>query len=191
MTKKQVKEWVDCLQGNFEDKFDKENLKLSAHALRNSIGPTLLAHVISLTGAAATGPELFLVAVQQVNFMTVALVRTVCTKIVGLKLKSFPVKNVAKLGETISDLVKQIECSGEEPHDLLNLVAKPFTTGTQETFMTFAQGIHADVIAGKHDGDKVELISDMNQFCQTLVWAGDHEPAKGAKKDQAWQLCRG
>ena len=63
-TKKQVKEWVQHLQGNFGDKFDKDNLKLSAHALRNSIGPNLLAHVISLTGAAATGPELFLVAVQ-------------------------------------------------------------------------------------------------------------------------------
>ena len=36
-TKKQVKEWVEHLQGNFGDKFDKDNLKLSAHALRNSM----------------------------------------------------------------------------------------------------------------------------------------------------------
>ena len=39
------------------------------------------------------------------------------------------------------------------------------------------------MIAGKHNGDKVELISDMNQFHQTLVQAGDCEPAKGGKKD--------
>ena len=89
------------MQGSFGDKHDKDNLKLSAHALRNSIGPNLLAHVISLMGAAAPGPELFLVAVQQVNFMTAALVRTVCTKTVSLKLKLFPGENVAKLGETI------------------------------------------------------------------------------------------
>ena len=59
VTKKQVKEWVERLQGNFGDKFDKDNLKLSAHALRNSIGPNLLACAISLTGVAATGPEFF------------------------------------------------------------------------------------------------------------------------------------
>ena len=130
-TKDQVKDWVTRLQGSFGDKWDKENLKLSGHAVRNSIGPTLLARVISLTGADATGPELFLTAVQQVNFMTASLVRSVCHKMVNLKLKAVPGENVGKLGESISDLVKQIECSGEEPHDFLNLVAKSCTTGTR------------------------------------------------------------
>ena len=107
-TKEQVKDWVKRLQDRLGDKFDKENLKLSAHAVRNSIGPTLLARVISLTGAEATGPELFVTAVQQVNFMTASLVRSVCTKMVNLKLKLIPGKNVGKLVESISDLVKQI-----------------------------------------------------------------------------------
>ena len=46
------------------------------------------------------------------------------------------------------------------------------------------QGICADGIVGKDAGDKVELISDMNQFHQTLVQADDCQPAKGDKKDQ-------
>ena len=63
-----------------EDKFDKNNLKLSGHAVRNLMGPTLLVWVVSLTGPDTTGPELFLVAAHQVSFMTAALVRSVCNK---------------------------------------------------------------------------------------------------------------
>ena len=51
--------------------------------------------------------------------------------------------------------------------------------------------MYADVIAGKHNSDKVELISDMNQFHQTLVQAGDYEPAKGGKKDPDMATLQG
>ena len=63
--------------------------------------------------------------------MTASLVRTISNQIGKLELKSIPGENVAKLGETIVTMVKKIECSSHVPKDLLNLVAKPYTTGTQ------------------------------------------------------------
>ena len=86
-TKKQVENWVKRLKGTFGDKFDRENLKLSAFAVRNSLGPNLLARVVKLVGTTASGPEIFIAAVFQVNYMTAYMVRGVCNKIVALKLK--------------------------------------------------------------------------------------------------------
>ena len=77
LTKEMVQEWVKRLKNSLGDKFDKDNLKLSGHAVRNSMGPILLAWAVSLTGPDATGPELFLAVVHQVSFMTAALVRSV------------------------------------------------------------------------------------------------------------------
>ena len=97
------------------------------------MGPQLLGHVISLVGHAATGPELFIATVHQVSFMTAALVQSVCNKIRNLKLKSFARESVLKMGELMVQKIKQIECSGSTPNDLLFLVVKPFATSTQET----------------------------------------------------------
>ena len=73
-TKEIIHDWVAKLQGSFGDKFDKENLHLSAFLVRGSLGPHSLARVISLAGATATGPELFLTAVFQVGFVTASSV---------------------------------------------------------------------------------------------------------------------
>ena len=98
VTMESLTNWIERLQGTLGDKFDKENLKLSAHCIRASLGPHLLSRVVSLTGPEATGPELFLTAVQQVGFMTASLVRSVCNQIQDMKLKSFPGENVIKMG---------------------------------------------------------------------------------------------
>ena len=116
------------------NKFDKENLHLSGFVVRGSLGPHVLARVISLAGANTSGPELFLTAVFQVSYMTASLVRSVSNQIGNLNLKSVGGENVAKLGEHIVDFVKQIEWSGSVQEDLLFLVTKPYVTGTQETF---------------------------------------------------------
>ena len=55
-------------------------------------------------------------------------------------------------------MIKQIESSGKPPSDLLNLVSQPFTTGTQETFRTFAPQIHTEIIAGKFKGDEMNVV---------------------------------
>ena len=123
--------------------------------------------------------------------MTASLVRSVCNKICSLQLKKIPGENVAKLGETISELVKQIECSGETPQDLLFLVSKPFTTGTQETFRTFAQQTYTSVIDGTYTGDHVGILTKMNNFYQNLVQSNDYEPAKGGKTDQDISALQG
>ena len=81
-----VKAWVERLKTTLGDKFDKENLRLSAFVVRGSLGPHLLARVISLAGADASGPELFLTAVFQVRFMTASLVRSFSNQIGNLKL---------------------------------------------------------------------------------------------------------
>ena len=67
-----------------------KNLRLSGFAVRNSLGNNLLNQVISFVGANATGPELFLSALHQVNLMTAGLVRGLCDKIVNKSLKNFP-----------------------------------------------------------------------------------------------------
>ena len=190
-TMERTKAWIEVLHSSIGDKYDKENLRLSGFVVRASLGPNLLNRVISLAGATATGPELFLTAVHQVSYMTASLVRSVCNKICGLQLKKIPGENVAKLGEIISELVKQIECSGETPQDLLFLVSKPFTTGTQETFRTFAQQIYTSVIDGTFNGGHVEIITKMNNFYQNLVQSDDYEPAKGGKKDQDVSVLQG
>ena len=175
-TKEIVQTWVTRLQGSFGDKFDKENLRLSGFVVRGSLGPHLLGRVISLAGANASGPVLFLTAVFQVSYMTASLVRSVSNQIGNLKLKSVGGENVAKLGENIVELVKQIECSGSVPEDLLFLVTKPYVTGTQETFRTYAQQIYTSIIAGDFKGDYHEIIHKMNNFYQNLLQSDDYEP---------------
>ena len=126
--------------------------------------------------------------------MTASLVRSVCNQIQDMKLKSFPGENVAKMGEKISELVQKIESSGEAPPDLLFLVTKPFTTGTQETFHTYAQQIYTSVIDRTFKHGKqgyVEIITKMNTFYQNLVQSNDYEPARGGKKDQDMATLQG
>jgi len=190
-TKEIVQAWVTKLQGPFGDKFDKENLRLSGFVVRGSLGPHLLARVISLAGANASGPELFLTAVFQVSFMTTSLVRSVSNQIGNLKLKSIAGENVANLGESIVELVKQIECSGSVPEDLLFLVSKPYVTGTQETFRTYAQQIYASIISGDFTGDYHEIIHKMNNFYQNLLQSNDYEPAKGGIKETEASVLQG
>ena len=151
----------------------------------------LLAQVVSLVGPNATGPEMFLTTVFQVSFMTASLVRSMCNEIVGLKLKSLPGENVAKLGEMITDKVKQIECSGSVPDDLMFLVTKPYTTGTQETFRTFAQQVYTSVVDGAFKGTYIDVVHKMNNFYQNLVQSDDYEPAKGGKKDTDTSILQG
>ena len=190
-TKEIVQAWVIRLQGTLGDKFDKENLRLSGFVVIGSLGPHLLGRVISLTGATVSGPELFLTAVFQVSYMTASLVRLVSNQIGNLKLKSVGGENVAKLGENIVELVKQIECSGSVPEDLLFLVTKPYVTGTQETFRTYAQQIYTYIIAGDFKGDYHEIIHKMNNFYQNLLQSDDYEPAKGGIKETEASVLQG
>jgi len=190
-TKEIVQAWVVRLKGDFGDKFDRENLRLSGFVVRGSLGPHLLARVISLAGADASGPELFLTAVFQVSYMTASLVRSVSNQIGNLKLNSVAGENVAKLGEQIVELVKQIECSGSVPEDLLYLVTKPYVTGTQETFRTYAQQIYTSIISGDFKGDYHEIVHKMNNFYQNLLQSDDYEPAKGGIKESEASVLQG
>ena len=44
-----VEEWIERLKETFGEKFDKDDLKLSGHAVRNSMGPSFLGQLVSLT----------------------------------------------------------------------------------------------------------------------------------------------
>ena len=90
---------------------------------------------------------------------------------------------MAKLGEKIVELVKQTECSGSVPEDLLFLVMKPYVTGTQEMFRTYAQQIYASIISRDCKGDYHEGIHKMNNVYQNLLQSDDYEPAKGGIKE--------
>ena len=123
--------------------------------------------------------------------MTVSLVRLISNQIGNLKLKTMAGENVAKLGEQIVDLVKQIECSGSVPDDLLFLISKPYVTGIQETFRTFALQIYASIISGDFQGDYHEIIHKMNNFYQNLVQSDDYKPAKGGTKETDSSILQG
>ena len=109
-----------------------------------------------------------------VSFMTAALVRSVCNKMGALRLKSIPGENVSDLCETILEMIKQIESSGKPPSDLLNLVSHPFRTCTQKTFRTFAKQVHTEIIAGKFQRDEMNVIHNVNNFCQALLQNNKH-----------------
>ena len=83
-------------------------------------------------------------------------------------------ENVVTLGENIVELVKQIECSGSVPEDVLFLVTKPYVTGTQETFRTNTQQIYTTIITGDSEGDYHEIIHKMNNFYQNLLQSDDY-----------------
>ena len=87
--------------------------------------------------------------------------------------------------------IKQIECSGRTPDDLLFLVAKQLLTGSQEILWTFTNQIHSKVIAGTFKGNHLDIINKMNDFYQNLVQTSDCEPAKGGKQDQDSKILQG
>ena len=178
-----VQAWVKELE-NTGDKWDLENLRLSAFAVRNSLGTNLLNRVISFVGAEASGPVLFFSAISQVHLMTAGLVRGLCDSIVNMDLKKIVGENVAQMSEKIMNLIRQIESSGTVPSDLLYLVSKPYTTGTHETFRAFAQGVYAQILDASFLGDYTGIIIKMNSFYQNLLQSGDYSPSKTTKKDQ-------
>ena len=65
VTLKQIKAWVNLLKTSLGDKWDRENLRLSAMAMRDSLGPELYNRLSSLCDANTTGPEYFKKAVEQ------------------------------------------------------------------------------------------------------------------------------
>ena len=79
-------------------------------------------------------------------------------------------------------LIRQIQILGSTPQDLLFLVAKPYTIGTQDTFRSFAQTFFAQVIDGAFAGDYMNIIVKSNNFYQNLLQSGDYQPANGGGK---------
>ena len=102
----------------------------------------------------------------------------------ALRLNAIPGENVTDLCKTISKMIKQIVSSGKLPSDLFNLVSKPFTTGTQETFRTFYQQIFTQIVSGKFKEDEMDVIHKMNNFCQALPQNNECELARRTKTSQ-------
>ena len=86
--------------------WDLENLKLSAYIIGDSLGPNLLSQVISLADLYVPGPILFIIAIQQINYITDFLVRIVCNQISKFKLKNLPGKNMVIMRESITKKIK-------------------------------------------------------------------------------------
>lgn len=181
VTPEQIESWVALLRTSFGDRWDKENLRLSAMAMRESLGPELYARVSSLCNADTTGPEYFKKAVDQISYMNSTMVRNLSNKLGNLKLKEIDGENVAKLTEKITEIAREIQGSGCPPADLHNLISKPYTTGTEETFRTYALGIHGKVMTGEYMRSWEQMVQSYNLFYQELLQADDYPPAKGSK----------
>ena len=137
---------------------------MSAFSIRDSLGPNLLNRVISLAGLDASGPMLLIVTIQQINYITVFLVQTVCNQIEELKLKSILGENVTRLEKTIIEKIKQIEGLGNKSVDFLYLIAKPYTTGTEKIFRIFVQQIYITIIDQSFKSKYMDIIQRMNNF---------------------------
>ena len=68
------------------------------------------------------------------------------------------------MGEAIINKVRQFDHSGELPNNIMFLVAKSYTTGTQETFCTFAQQVYLEVITSACKDDYLAIVTRMNNF---------------------------
>ena len=118
----------------------------------------MLNQVISLAESITTKSIVFLTVIYQINYITVLLIKNISNKIGNLKLKSFPGENILKLGETITEKIGQIEESDNKPVDLLTLVFKLYTTGTQETFRIFAQQIYTAILDRSFQDKYIDII---------------------------------
>ena len=168
----------------FFDKYDKENLRLSAIVVKASIGPNLQQRLASILEPNASGPEVFKAALDQVMCMNATTLRTLSNQLGALSLKSIPGESVSALTEKVSELAREIEGSGTPPSDLKNLVSKPYTKGTVEAFKTHALGIHMSVMRGTHAGSWQSVVTEHNAVYQDLVQSEEYPPANGGKKDQ-------
>ena len=166
------------------DKYDKENLRLSATVIKASIGPNLSQRLASALEPGTSGPILFKTALNQVMYMNATTVRTLSNQLGNLSLKSIPGESVSTLTEKVTELAREIEGSGTPPTDLKNLVSKPYTKGTVEAFRTQALGTHMNIMRGNHTGTWQQVVTEHIAVYQDLVQSDEYPPAKGGKKDQ-------
>ena len=168
------------------DRYDKDNIRWSAIVIKASIGPNLLQRLSTVLDAAdtANGPVVFKTILDQVMFMNATTIRTLSNKLGGLTLKSIPGESVSKLSEQVTELAREIVGSGSPPSDLLNLVSKPYTKGTVESFRNCALGVHMTIMQGTYSGTWQRLTTEHNAVYQDLVQSEEYPPAKGGKKDQ-------
>ena len=166
------------------DKFDKENLRLSAIVVKSSLGPKLQQRIASIIEPDDNGPKIFKIALNQVMYMNAITIRTLSNKLGSLSLKSIPGESVSALTEQVTELAREIQGSGNPPSDLKNLVSKPYTKGTVDAFKTHALGIHMQVMRGTYTNTWQEMVTEHSAVYQDLVQSDEYPPAKGGKKDQ-------
>jgi len=183
LTLADVQRWVEDLKSKaIGDKFDCENLKLSAIAIRQSLGPELHERVGSMTDPSkTTGPEYFKIAVNQVSYMNASTLRSLSNELSELRLKDIQGESVPNLTQKITQIAREIEGSGQPPHDLLHLVSKPYTKGTDEHFKTHALNIYNKVKTGELKMTWPQVVEQHNLYYQDLVQSKEYGPAKGGK----------
>jgi hypothetical protein len=175
---------IEDFVATLTDSYDLENLRLSGLAIRDSLGPELYSRVSSLSTPDKSGPVLFKIAVDQVMHMNDAQIRNLSNKLGEIRLRDIPGENVAKLGETITQIAREITGSGREPNDLLQLVSRPYTKGTAKMFESNALTLHSRVLNGTSTDSWEKLVAEHSTFYQDLVQAKDYPPAEGGKEDE-------
>ena len=65
-----------------------------------------------------------------------------------------------------------------------NLVSKPYTKGTAESFRTHALDAHTRVMKGTYTESWTNMVAEHNTFYQDLVQSKDYPPALGGRSDQ-------
>lgn len=187
---KDVEKWVSQLKQK-KCPFDEQNLRLSAILIRNSISNKVKQQITATANIANIScPELFIYTIQQRTIMSAAHIKTISNKLGDLSLSDIPGEHVPDLTKRISDYDRQLVGSGKQPSDLINLVSKPYTTGSVEIFKSNALTIHTQVLRGTYPYNWERLVSDHNNMYYDLIQTNDYPPATGKKQNKEDDLIQ-
>ncbi|WP_317204331.1 hypothetical protein, partial [Janthinobacterium sp.] len=133
-----VQPWVERLNEDIGDEYDKLNLKMSARMLRESLDVDMLKKLESDTSASATGPEVFAAIVNIHQQLSASAVRVLVMQLKAMRLTKESTENVETFADKVSDIAKRIEGTGPEtcPNDLPMLVYECFLGSSTMIFQT-------------------------------------------------------
>ena len=141
--------WINVLQrgsiaANITPcRFDQDNLRWSAEAIKNSITTRLYEEIESDLEFGATGPEIFYAIVRRLQHGSASAGRALLQKLQEMKLNKEPGMNVDTFATKITEMIRRLEGTNASsvPSDLSTVVAQCFLDTDVDKFKLEASAI--------------------------------------------------
>jgi hypothetical protein len=114
--------------------YDKVNARLSAKFIKQSIGPTLFDRIDRELPSTASGPRVLLHCIAKLQATTSTAQRALVDRLIKLKLKDEPGKNVDTFANKVDEVCTRIDGLGNAPPDLPTLVVVSFLGSSVDEF---------------------------------------------------------